>query len=325
MKENPENDRFPLMSEANQNVDGDPTMSAAEYMKDRLEAQMNWYDRKSSWNQQKYKKMKRIEIILAASIPVLIGISSMKLFDVVLISSTVKELSEAGVMVEFKEELLTLNGLLNIIAAIAGICLVVINKYFELEDYFKTWKTYRTTAEELQMERIKYLTKVEPYNKPKDAFAQLVENVEAILNKENQSWKERAKPNTDDLVQKATAALDQKAAELQDLAKQREEEKIKQGYRKPVVKSPVKQQAPAKKKSEAVAYDEAVEPEGYDTEAYTEPAYEEEPPAEEVSEEPAYDESANEEPAYDENAMEEPLTDESGDGGEPIDESKEVG
>lgn len=311
MKENPENDRSPLMSDENKDAaQAIPSMGPAEYIKDRLESQINYFDRKSSWNQKKYKKLKWVEIVLAASIPVLIGISSMKLFDVVVFTITVTELSaDTGSVITFEDDLLTLNGLLNIIAAVAGIFLVVINKVFELEAYFTTWKSYRTTATELQMERIKYLTKVDPYD-DEDAFSQLVENVESILNKENQSWKERTKPKTNDLVKKATAALDEKAAELKELAYEREIEKIKRGGNRRPVKRPPSKKPTNKKKDEPVTYNDPVEPEEYNTEAYDEPVYDE----------PVYDEEIPMDEGFDE-----PPYDEGGDYTDEDDNNKELG
>ncbi len=138
-----------------------------DYIKNRLDNQIAWYDRKSSINQKKYKKYKRLEFIIAATIPVITTLTAI-------------------IPNELLEKVLLLG------AAFGGIVLVVINKTLELEDYFKFWKEYRTTCEALQYERALYLTRSEPYDE-NDAFPILVQKVESILSKETQRWQQRVK------------------------------------------------------------------------------------------------------------------------------------
>ena len=144
-----------------------PLMQDDEYIKERLDNQISWYDRKSSINQKKYKKYKRLEFIIAATIPVITTLTAIIPNDL-------------------------LEKILLISAAFGGIILVVINKTLELEDYFKFWKEYRTTCESLQYERSLYLTRSEPYDE-EDAFPLLVQKVESILSKETQRWQQRVK------------------------------------------------------------------------------------------------------------------------------------
>lgn len=44
-------------------------MNKEEYIKQRLEDQINWYDKKSQWNQRLYKSLKAVKIMLAILIP----------------------------------------------------------------------------------------------------------------------------------------------------------------------------------------------------------------------------------------------------------------
>ena len=46
-------------------------MEEAEYLEQRLDDQINWYDKKSSANQAAFKRLRLIEIIAAAAIPLL--------------------------------------------------------------------------------------------------------------------------------------------------------------------------------------------------------------------------------------------------------------
>ncbi len=48
-------------------------MSPDEYLAQRLDDQIHWYDRKSQQNQKYFKRLRMIEITTAALIPVLAG------------------------------------------------------------------------------------------------------------------------------------------------------------------------------------------------------------------------------------------------------------
>lgn len=141
-------------------------MSDEQYINERLVAQMNWYDRKSSDNKRKYKRIKRTESVIAALIPVVITFGAFKI---------VQE-NDLGVY-------------LQVIAALAGVALVIMNSFLELDEHHKLWKEYRVTCEMMRHERYMYMTRSEPYDEA-DAFPLLVEKIEAILNSETQRWKQ---------------------------------------------------------------------------------------------------------------------------------------
>lgn len=152
------------------------------YIRERLMTQRDWYDQKATYNQKMYKRLKRWEFILAASIPVVISVSTMTLFkETVFVHGATKEI-----------DLFTLSDFFQVLAAVSGILLVVINKLLELEEYYKNWKDYRATNERLEQERLLYLTRTEPYDE-ENAFPMLVENVEEMLSKQLQRWKHVAK------------------------------------------------------------------------------------------------------------------------------------
>lgn len=168
-----------------------PLMNDTAYFKERLDSQIEWYNRKASLNQKSYRKYKTLEIILAASIPVIVSLSTMK------------EVVEWG-----------LNTWFQVIAATSGLVLAITNSISAMEDFYKNWKTYRATCEALQQERVKYLACTDNYDDD-DAYAQLVEKVESILNKEINQWKQTQKPKqNEELVAKAQAVI-----EAQDYSK----------------------------------------------------------------------------------------------------------
>ncbi len=50
------------------------SMKEDEYLKERLEDQLIWYDKKSQYNQKCFKSLRLLEIIMAALIPFLSGV-----------------------------------------------------------------------------------------------------------------------------------------------------------------------------------------------------------------------------------------------------------
>ena len=132
-------------------------MSPEEYLQERLDDQINWYDRKSSWNQTCFKRLRAIEILLSVSIPFLI--------------------SQIGGESE----------LLKLIAGTMGIVVAFIAGLITLYRFQENWIEYRATAEILKHEKYLYLTRSAPYDGD-DAFHLLVAAIESAISKENTGW-----------------------------------------------------------------------------------------------------------------------------------------
>ncbi len=128
----------------------------AEYLEQRLDDQINWYDKKSSANQAAYKRLRLIEIIAAASIPLLAGYSQKSEY--------------VG---------LTIGVIGLIVAVLAGIV--------SLYRFQENWNEYRAVAESLKQEKYLYLARAEPYNGDQP-FELLVQRVEALLKSETTGW-----------------------------------------------------------------------------------------------------------------------------------------
>ena len=134
-------------------------MNEEEYLKNRLDDQIDWYDRKSAKNQTYYKLFQLILIISAAAIPLLSGY-----------------LAQEKPPVNLPYFIGALGFLVAIFTAFQG-----------LYKFQENWTAYRTTCESLQHEKYLYLTKTDPY-RGKNAFNQLVQRVEMLISKENSSW-----------------------------------------------------------------------------------------------------------------------------------------
>jgi len=131
-------------------------MNEEEYIKKRLQDQINWYSTKSLWNQKWFKRLKVLEIVCAAIIPFIAGMGS---------------------IVPYYQFVIGFLGV--IIAVSSGIS--------SIYKFHENWIEYRTTAETLKHELYLFQTKSQPYDK-ENAFQELVQRVESLISKEHTQW-----------------------------------------------------------------------------------------------------------------------------------------
>ena len=133
-------------------------MNIEDYINQRVDDQILWYDKKSTRCQKSYKTLQIIEIIAAALIPLLAGYSNVTAIA--------------------------------IIVGILGALIAVIESISKLYKFHENWIEYRTTCELLRYEKNLYLTKTSPYNTEEETKENLfVKNIEAIISSENNKWK----------------------------------------------------------------------------------------------------------------------------------------
>jgi len=119
---------------------------------ERLEDQLDWYDKKSGYSQRRYKWLKVLEIAVAASLPVVASLHS---------------------------PVWVTGGLAAVVVVLEGI-----QQVFQYQEH---WITYRATAEALKRERYLYLAQAGPYAGD-DRHTQLAERIETLLSQENAKW-----------------------------------------------------------------------------------------------------------------------------------------
>lgn len=136
-------------------------MNKDEYIQQRLDDQQAWYEAKSAWNQSWYKRLRVVEVVLAAAIP--------------FVSSLMDKFPPAPIIVS----------LMAFLIAGASALLAVYR-------FHDNWLQYRGAAEQLKREKYLFLTNTPPYDGD-DAFHGLVVNVERMLGEESGSWREQAK------------------------------------------------------------------------------------------------------------------------------------
>ena len=142
-------------------------MNQEEYLTQRVDDQISWYDRKSQCNQKWYKILRNTEIIAAASIPFMSGYISQD------------------------------KPWINIVIGIFGALIAVIAGSIGLYNFQENWTEYRTASESLKHEKYLYETKTEPYNDD-EPFSLFVQRIESQISTENSRWCQSVKQNQKD-------------------------------------------------------------------------------------------------------------------------------
>lgn len=144
-------------------------MTSEEYLQERLDDQIKWYDDKSSWNQMWYKRLRALEILFSVTLPFLVS------------------------------HITGDSGMLKLLAGAMGVAIALIAGLVTLYKFQENWVEYRATAETLKHEKYLYLTQTAPYDGD-NAFHLLVATAESAMSKENAAWsqvfKERQKDTT---------------------------------------------------------------------------------------------------------------------------------
>lgn len=141
--------------------DQDPTWA-------RLEDQLAWYDRNARAVQPRFKALKVIELIIAALLPVVAGVSAP---------------AQVGLL---------------------GAAVVVLEGVQHLFQYQANWILYRATAQALERERYLYLASAGPYD-GSDRHAMLAERIEGLIPQEHPRWNEGQQQPIDAPTHRASA------------------------------------------------------------------------------------------------------------------------
>src|SRR5215207_4867556 len=118
----------------------------------RLVDQLDWYDRKSVAARRAFMRLKLMEIVMAAAIPVVAGVSGPPL-----------------------------------LTAALGSTVVVLESVQHLYQWQTNWVLYRSTAESLKHEKFLYLARAGPYATV-DRSTVLAERLEGLISQEHAKW-----------------------------------------------------------------------------------------------------------------------------------------
>ena len=130
----------------------------AQYLQQRVDDQIDWYDNKSRWNQKWYKSLRILSIIISLSIPILSGFIGKSHDDI-----------------------------LKVIISIAGASVALLEGLLSLYKFHENWTQYRATGENLKHHKFLFETGSAPYDGG-NAFSLLVQNAEGLMAKEQSTW-----------------------------------------------------------------------------------------------------------------------------------------
>ena len=135
--------------------DSSPTM-------ERLEEQIEWYDRHGIVNRFMFLTQKTIVIVAAALIPFLSGL-------------------------KLPGEWLGI-GATQWISGSLGVLIAILESLQQLHQYHANWISYRANCEALRHEKFLFLAKAGPYTAASDPRVLLAERVESLVSQENTKW-----------------------------------------------------------------------------------------------------------------------------------------
>ncbi len=127
-------------------------MSESDVAMERLEDQINWYDKKSGYNQRMFKSLKAATLILSVSIPLAAAFTKA------------------------------------IITGALGAAIALLEGLQQLNQYQHNWITYRSTAEALKHEKYLFLSHAGPYASATNPTALLAERIESSVSQEHAKW-----------------------------------------------------------------------------------------------------------------------------------------
>jgi hypothetical protein len=143
-----------------------PLESRLDPIWERLEDQIRWHDLKAAMCSRRYKGFKTLEILFAATIPVLSAVNI-----------SLGHPNPVG-------------HLLSWIILCLGALITIIEGLIKLNSYQENWISYRATCENLKREKYTYLAKAAQYRDMPDPHTFLAERIEAIISRslETAQW-----------------------------------------------------------------------------------------------------------------------------------------
>lgn len=141
-------------------MDTHQQLDEQDYLKQRVKDQLDWFERKSAWNQKWYKRLKLAVIVFSVSIPLLVG------------------------FVEADMDWLKIG------IGILGIIIAGIEGALSLYKFQDNWIQYRATAEALKRETYFYKTNSGEYRQAQAPFPLFVERIEAIIEGDTSNWQQ---------------------------------------------------------------------------------------------------------------------------------------
>jgi Protein of unknown function (DUF4231) len=133
-------------------------MSTSDVVIDRLESQLEWYDKESAHGKRMFKLLKTATLAISVSIPL-----------------------NAAFATRYP-------AIVGVITGVMGAGIALLEGLQQLNQYHQNWITFRSTAEALKHEKFLFLSTAGPYAAASNPKAMLAERVESLVSQENAKW-----------------------------------------------------------------------------------------------------------------------------------------
>lgn len=134
-------------------------MDIETYILERVDNQIEWYDKKSNKAQRHYKNIQYLEMAISLAIPLL---------------------------APFSVDCQVLACLIGVLGAL----IAALNSISKMNHLYENWIEYRTTCERLKREKYLFTMNVSPYSNTQKSKQLFVSTIESIILSENNEWKE---------------------------------------------------------------------------------------------------------------------------------------
>jgi hypothetical protein len=128
-------------------------MTQADVVLNRLEDQIGWYDKKASWNERMFKRLRIATIVMSSSIPL------------------------SAAFVKYA-----------VITGALGALIALFEGLQQLNQHHQNWITYRSTAEALKHEKYLFLSMAGSYASSTNPKTLLAERIESLVSQEHSKW-----------------------------------------------------------------------------------------------------------------------------------------
>ncbi len=158
-------------------------MNQEQYLADRIEDQIKWYNGKSRLNKNYYRTLRVVSVMMALAIPIMSSFLD-------------------GGNVPY----------LKLVIAVAGALVALIEGLLQLYKFRDNWTNYRAAAESLIQHKYLFSTRTAPYNVAKP-FVLFVQNAEGIMAGERIAWVKLNTTEEEKLLTGKEAQADDKGEE----------------------------------------------------------------------------------------------------------------
>lgn len=139
-------------------------MDTTSYLKQRVDAQLNYYEKAANRAKKAYTRTQIAIIILGLLVPVIVNLPD--------------TVGNIDISLHIK-----------VLVTVMSLTLAVLNGIANFKKYGDLWLSYRMTEELLKHEKFLFQTRAGKYEDPETAFSEFVQSIESLLSVEHNKFR----------------------------------------------------------------------------------------------------------------------------------------